>query len=214
MIDTTKKVAVLELYCNGVNMTKTIDSVQKHNETLLDNIELLLQAGAVKLPELNYLACVTGPGSFTGIRVGMATAKAFSVAHKLPLLAGSVFDVIADFVQNGVAVLHSTANSFYTATIKDSKVAKTSVVEREEKEAFFAKNKEIFCLMEEEKHFEEASELQLISNYNFLMYQFFKNQALENNIIESSNFEPYYIQLSQAERQLKEKQKKETKAKK
>jgi len=50
---------------------------QKHLVTLLPQIDKILCVHNLKLNDIDYLSVVTGPGSFTGVRIGVATAKAF-----------------------------------------------------------------------------------------------------------------------------------------
>ena len=205
MIDTTKRVAVLELYYAGVVILHNIDSVQKHNETLLNNVEQLLTSASIGVSDLTHLACVTGPGSFTGIRVGMATIKAFAVAQGAPILSGNVFEIVAKHVQNGCMLLHSTAHTFYYADITKGKVEHVGVVEEEQRDAFLKEHKNLFCLLEESLQFKEMAKVTIIENYSYLMSEYFKDLAIENKTTEPAKFEPFYVQLSQAERQLNQK---------
>ena len=57
--------------------SKSINSKMHHNETMLPEIDLLLKENNVDIKEIDELGVVIGPGSFTGIRVGISTVKAF-----------------------------------------------------------------------------------------------------------------------------------------
>jgi tRNA threonylcarbamoyl adenosine modification protein YeaZ len=57
----------------------------RHGEELLVRIEALLHAEGVQAPDLAGLVVGTGPGAFTGLRVGIATAKGLSHALGLPI---------------------------------------------------------------------------------------------------------------------------------
>ncbi len=54
------------------------------SERLMPAIDNLLRAENLNLTDLDYLACVTGPGSFTGIRIGVSAVRALCYACKLP----------------------------------------------------------------------------------------------------------------------------------
>ena len=56
---------------------KLSESKMHHNETMLPLIDKILKENNVDIKEINELGVVIGPGSFTGIRVGIATIKAF-----------------------------------------------------------------------------------------------------------------------------------------
>ncbi|HBN95750.1 MAG TPA: tRNA (adenosine(37)-N6)-threonylcarbamoyltransferase complex dimerization subunit type 1 TsaB [Firmicutes bacterium] len=55
-----------------------------HSERLLPALETLLADGGIEAQELDLLSVVTGPGSFTGLRIGVATAKGLSYALGIP----------------------------------------------------------------------------------------------------------------------------------
>ena len=58
----------------------------RHGEELLARIDALLADQGVALADLGALAVGTGPGAFTGLRVGIATAKALAHAMRLPIV--------------------------------------------------------------------------------------------------------------------------------
>jgi len=55
-----------------------------HSSTLLSDIAATLKTAGVSLPEVQLLAAAAGPGSFTGLRIGIATIKALSTTLKRP----------------------------------------------------------------------------------------------------------------------------------
>ena len=57
--------------------SKSINSKMHHNETMLPEIDKLLKEQKVDVSKINEFGVVIGPGSFTGIRVGISTIKAF-----------------------------------------------------------------------------------------------------------------------------------------
>jgi tRNA threonylcarbamoyladenosine biosynthesis protein TsaB len=64
-------------------------------EALLPLIEQVLAESRVGLEGLDLLAVTTGPGGFTGLRIGLATAKGLALARGLPLLGISCFEAVA-----------------------------------------------------------------------------------------------------------------------
>lgn len=57
-----------------------------HSETLMPHVRQVLQMAGVRKEQLAGIAVSQGPGSFTGLRIGLAAAKAMAYALKLPLL--------------------------------------------------------------------------------------------------------------------------------
>ncbi len=62
------------------------DSALRHNELLLQHIQELLAVHKVGLANLRAVAVSSGPGSFTGLRVGLAVAKGLCWSLRLPLI--------------------------------------------------------------------------------------------------------------------------------
>ena len=79
---------------------------------------LLAQSGWT-LQDLHAVGVVRGPGSFTGIRAGLAAAKGLCIAADLPLVAVSRLEVLADAasLQQGFAVLDAGRGEFYVREI-------------------------------------------------------------------------------------------------
>ncbi len=66
-----------------------------HSEKLVPMIEELLNSNSVKTNELDWIAVSNGPGSFTGLRIGMTTAKGLAFASNLPILPVPTFDALS-----------------------------------------------------------------------------------------------------------------------
>jgi len=69
------------------------------SERLLPSIQELAVSGGIPLHSLGAIAVVHGPGSFTGVRVGLSAAKGLCEALSLPLIAISRLAVLADRVE-------------------------------------------------------------------------------------------------------------------
>ena len=71
----------------------------RHGETLLTELTAFLDERGTALPDLTGIVVGTGPGAFTGLRVGLATAKALAHALSLPIAgvstAGALLDAAA-----------------------------------------------------------------------------------------------------------------------
>ena len=73
----------------------TVQTRLTHSETLLPHIQEVLVMAGVKKETLAGIAVSIGPGSFTGLRIGLATAKSIAYALHLPLLGVSTLEALA-----------------------------------------------------------------------------------------------------------------------
>ena len=69
-----------------------------HSQKLLPSIRFLLKNLGINLSDIKKIAVSTGPGSFTGIRVGLACAKTLAQNLKIPVAAVDVFDILTNSV--------------------------------------------------------------------------------------------------------------------
>jgi tRNA threonylcarbamoyladenosine biosynthesis protein TsaB len=70
-------------------------SSNQHSVELSPAIETMLDKAGISSAELTALAVAQGPGSFTGLRIGISVAKAMAMALQLPLVAVPTFDIVA-----------------------------------------------------------------------------------------------------------------------
>lgn len=68
---------------------------RRHAETLAPAIEFVCRQAQIEMSEISVLAVDIGPGLFTGMRVGLASAKAIAQALRLPMIGISSLDLLA-----------------------------------------------------------------------------------------------------------------------
>jgi len=66
-----------------------------HSTDLLENVDKLLRTAGVKLNDIDFFAAASGPGSFTGLRIGLATVKSFAVCTGRKCVGVSTLAAIA-----------------------------------------------------------------------------------------------------------------------
>ena len=71
------------------------DAGLRHSEILMEVIDYLVRSSGLEAKDLELAACMQGPGSFTGIRIGFAAAKGLALARGIPLIAAPTLDCIA-----------------------------------------------------------------------------------------------------------------------
>lgn len=95
-IDTATEVASVCVALNGASLALIQNQQQKEHASFIHKgIAAILNKTGYKLHDIDAFAVTSGPGSYTGLRVGMATAKGFCYALSKPLIAINTLEVMA-----------------------------------------------------------------------------------------------------------------------
>jgi tRNA threonylcarbamoyladenosine biosynthesis protein TsaB len=123
-IDTSSKILTVIAVNGDKSYTYSEDCGTRHSVALMPAVESALDKVSLTLDGLNFIACVVGAGSFTGIRIGVSTVKAFCHALKKPYLAITSFDTLAYNIDSGsiLAVIDAKHDCYYVAGYKDKQV--------------------------------------------------------------------------------------------
>jgi len=95
-IDTTTKKANVGVCIENIKTIKTIDNEITHSEKLLPLIDEVLKEVKCDIKDIDLISCTTGPGSFTGIRIGLATAKALAKVIDAKIYAINSLELLAN----------------------------------------------------------------------------------------------------------------------
>lgn len=117
--DTGGEVLSVGLYTDTRRRELLIDSGLRHAESLMPSVNRLMQELSLEPRELDLIACAKGPGSFTGLRIGISTAKGIAEGAECPLVSVSSLDVIAygKVMPSGAVLplIDARKGRFYTA---------------------------------------------------------------------------------------------------
>lgn len=119
-IDTTNKKLNVVLRKNYIDYTENVDS-DKHLSTLLPIVDKIMTDANLYMDNIDVIAVCVGPGSFTGIRIGVATAKGLCIERNIKTLPINNFELLAytNFVQSNdkdvIVIIPSTLSKVYCA---------------------------------------------------------------------------------------------------
>jgi tRNA threonylcarbamoyladenosine biosynthesis protein TsaB len=95
-IDTATQYASLALYHqDGIYAEETWFAGRNHTTEVAPRITRMIKLADLKVADLTALAVSLGPGSFTGVRIGLAIAKGLALPHKLPVIGVSTLEMAA-----------------------------------------------------------------------------------------------------------------------
>ncbi len=105
---------------NGIIKSQSyVNAALTHSQTLMQMIINTLKNSATELSEIDAVAVAAGPGSFTGLRIGISAVKGVAAPNNLPCLPVSTLDGIAEqFADRDCivcAVMDARCNQFYNA---------------------------------------------------------------------------------------------------
>ncbi|MEZ4255181.1 MAG: tRNA (adenosine(37)-N6)-threonylcarbamoyltransferase complex dimerization subunit type 1 TsaB [Polyangiales bacterium] len=80
---------------HGVRAVRDWDVPERHAESVLPAIEAVLDEAGVRFDQVAVMGVDVGPGSFTGVRVALATVKGLAFAHRIPVVGVNSLEVLA-----------------------------------------------------------------------------------------------------------------------
>lgn len=94
-LETSGEVLHLALKTDRTFISHTRTIGRQFSEELVPRLKSLCGEADLSLADLSLIVCANGPGSFTGLRVGMAAAKGIALAAGIPLVSLGTMDIIA-----------------------------------------------------------------------------------------------------------------------
>jgi len=91
----SKKLCIGLMNRKGKIVEYALDAGRRHSELLLPTIKKALRHFKLSLGKVEYFAIGLGPGSFTGLRIGLATVKGFAAALNRPVIGLPTLDILA-----------------------------------------------------------------------------------------------------------------------
>ncbi len=109
--DTATEIATSALVGDGEVLGERVSRAV----TLLEDVDALLRQGGAHADEIEALAVGIGPGSFTGVRVGLATARGLALALGVPVAGVSTLDALAAGAPGALPVIDARRREIFVA---------------------------------------------------------------------------------------------------
>lgn len=205
----------------------TVNFKKTHSQTLLPMLEEIVNMVELDLADIDAIAVAAGPGSFTGLRIGSATAKGLGLALDKPIVAVPTLDGLAyNFCGTDKLVcpmMDARRNQVYTGLYEfngnEMKIVKpqTAVLVDEMLEEINKLGREVIFLGDGIAVYQESIKEKTKVSFEFAPVHMNRQRAgavgalgmiyYKNNQIEkAAEHEPVYLRLSQAERERAERQ--------
>lgn len=120
-IESSAKTASVGVVRDGVVLAEAFqNNGLTHSKTVLPMVEEILKTSGCTLPDLDAIAVAAGPGSFTGLRIGVAAAKGLALAAEKPCIGVSTLAATAYNVADGFVcvAMDARAGQVYTALFR------------------------------------------------------------------------------------------------
>lgn len=124
-LDTSsKRCTVCILEDNNVVIELHSDDEKTHSQTLMPLIDEMFKKTNLSLIDIDMLACCVGPGSFTGVRIGISTAKAFADVYNFKTFGVSSLEGLAYNIKEEISLLHTSSAAKTGSSPENSKDCK------------------------------------------------------------------------------------------
>lgn len=207
-IDSSRKSLTIALAAEDkLLFISNIDSQSKHSNFLVSEIELILNKANLNVNDIDNIVVLNGPGSFTGIRVGVTIGKtlAWTLNKRLYLVNNlEALKLCIPKNENIISVIYDKLKGSYVG-IYNKEIFENYISLDDEKLIFNNENINIVSMDENEFVNELYNKLSINNNVNKFItqeYDYLKiiNHALSNENINPHLAEPVYLKKIDAEK--------------
>ena len=133
-VDSSSSPASASVVCDGKILSEVyVNNGLTHSKTLMSVIDRALVFAGITADDIDSVAVAAGPGSFTGVRIGVSCAKGIAFERDIPCAAISTLEMLAYnllSVEGTVcAVMDARCSQVYTATFKSHNGSITRITE-------------------------------------------------------------------------------------
>jgi tRNA threonylcarbamoyladenosine biosynthesis protein TsaB len=201
------------------------NTCQTHSQTLMPMVKALLDNCKININDIDVFAVSAGPGSFTGVRIGVSAVKGMAMVHSKPCVEVSTLEAIAYNLkgQNCIAcaVMDARCSQVYNALfdVTENGIVRITVdralrIEDLQKELEVYKKKIILVGDGAKLCYNTMQDMQnVFVAPEHLVFQRASSVAVlgaayvkDKKMVQASELLPFYLRLPQAERELNKKQ--------
>ena len=125
VLDTSTSILSMALKTDESYEERLIDGHFSHSEDLLPEIESFLSRAGIDIADISLVIVAKGPGSFTGLRIGMASAKGIASALSIPVVSVPTLSAIAaaasPYPGPILSVIDAKRRKFYLSVIENGR---------------------------------------------------------------------------------------------
>lgn len=217
-VDTSGNVCTSAVLCDNKVLSEIyVDNKMTHSQTLGPMIDDVLKRADLTISSIDMFACAVGPGSFTGLRIGVGMIKAFCHSSGKKCVAVNTLDALAYNLKGDkrvvCPVIDARRMDVYTAAYKQcERVSEYRALQISDL-LIELKGEDVVFVGDGSIAFEEqilnsgfstahrGAALQRASSVGLLAYE------QKENAVSAYELEPYYLRQTQAERVYAEKYK-------
>lgn len=208
IINSSEKQAEIGLVINDKIINYKMDETKSHSEFLLKEIEDLLVKNNLDILDIDSFGVNVGPGSFTGVRIGISFVKAFMCAKNIKTVVINNFEIIEDNIENKpkefFVLLSRNNDEFYYAKF-DEKITYGYSNEENFNNVINAKNLNCYIKEDEKEVFKGIKNLTSLKIKNDSYINVALNKIKNYDFKLINDISPLYIKKSQAEQGLQNK---------
>lgn len=208
-IETSSQRLKLALGYGGDRLVKLDEAVDRsHGQVIIRKIEHLLESADFSKADIASVVVGIGPGSFTGLRIGLAVAKGIASALDIPIISVSHFEIATCYLGSKydqvMVILPFKSDALFIASMADGKIDpdKINVISYDELAGYSSSMSVAAVGFEPDsasgRTFSQAG-IELIQFDASDLVRLGTEKLLNNQLANLAALEPMYLQKSQAE---------------
>ena len=187
-----------------------------HSENLMPLVSEILERNNLKISDIDLISCVVGPGSFTGIRIGVSTIKALAEVENIKIAELTALEVLAGNIEDDnirVSIIDARNDQVYCGIFdKDNNLIEEMIADsidntvqklKKFSNITFVGNGAIKYKELLNKEMSNISFCDNNSQNAYIVGKLGYKKYLENNLKTADELLPIYLRKSQAERMKK-----------